>query len=366
MGDIDYRRLFDLSLDLVCIAGLDGFFKRVNPAWTLVMGWSEPELLERPVADFMHPEDRARTLEARANLARGVPVRGLENRYRCKDGSYRWLSWQSSIELGSQRVYAVARDITERRRLDQEQLVYRKLEATGLLAGGMAHDFNNLLASVRLSLDMIPISGPFNNAQREFLQRARESIHGANALTRQLITLAQGDVSARRVIDLKPLLPQIVDTALLGSTIRAEFRIAPDLARVEVDEAQISQAISGIVMNAREATPAGHGIRIEAENASYPGLSIGGLVGDYVRIRIIDEGPGIPADIMAKVFDPYFSTKERGSRKGMGLGLAICRSVLQKHGGSVEIDSPAGGGTVVTCELPLARATPSSPGAPAV
>src|SRR5438045_1439230 len=94
----DYNRMFNLSLDLLCIAGLDGYFKRVNPSWTRVLGWSEAELLSRPVADFIHPEDRERTLQARANLAKGIPLRGFENRYLCKDGSHRWLSWQSNLE----------------------------------------------------------------------------------------------------------------------------------------------------------------------------------------------------------------------------------------------------------------------------
>lgn len=351
--EIDYQRLFDLSLDLVCVAGLDGYFKRVNPSWTRTLGWSQAELLARPVADFMHPEDRDRTLLARAGLAKGMPVRGLENRYLCKDGSFRWLSWQSSIELGSQRVYAVARDITERRQRDQEHLVFTKLECTGLMAGGIAHDFNNLLGGLLLGLDMVPVCGPLNEEQHLYWQRARDSVMAATSLTRQLIIFANADRSERQVVALDALLLQAVDAALLGSSIRCELRLEPTLWNVEVDEGQVSQVISGIVLNAREAMGASGSIRLEAENVLLPSASgESAAPTKFVRVRVIDSGAGIPPEILPKVFDPYFSTKQRGSRKGMGLGLTICRSVIQKHGGTIGIDSTPGRGTVVTFELP--------------
>jgi PAS domain S-box-containing protein len=130
----DRERHFDLSIDLLCIAGLDGYFRRVNASWTRVLGWSQSELLAQPVESFMHPDDRAQTLRARAGLAQGAPVRGLENRYRCKDGSYRWLSWQSTIEPGGSTVFAVARDITEQRRIEQELLVTGKPESTTIFS----------------------------------------------------------------------------------------------------------------------------------------------------------------------------------------------------------------------------------------
>ncbi len=365
-ADRDRDRLFDLSLDLLCIAGLDGYFKQVNPSWTRVLGWSKEELLSRPVADFMHPEDRERTLRARADLARGIPVRGLENRYLCKDGSYRWLAWQSSVEPGASTIFAVARDITERRQSDQEHLILSKLESTGILAGGIAHDFNNLLTNLQLNLEMIGLTGPLAPPQKQHVSQARETLHAARALTEQLLTFAQGGVSAHRIVDLKNLLQQSLDVALSGSNVRGESALAPDLWSVEVDEAQIGQVIRNLVLNAREAMPDGGTVRLRAENAVLDVAHSGDAApGDYVRITVADEGSGIPPEVLPKIFDPYFSTKQRGAQKGMGLGLTICHSVLQKHGGLIAVESRPGHGTTVLCHLPAAHAHAAPPVPPA-
>jgi len=352
----DYQHLFDLSLDLLCIAGLDGYFRRVNPSWTRVLGWSEAELLAQPVVCFIHPEDVALTLKAREGLDRGIPVRGLENRYRCKDGSYRWFSWQSVAVPEAATVFAVARDITEQRQLEHERLILSKLESTGILAGGLAHDFNNLLASLMLNLEMISLCASTTAEQESYLLQAQQTIQSAKALTLQLIAFAEGGVTARRVVPLGALLEKSFDIALRGSALRGECEIAPDLWPADVDEGQLGQIIRNLVLNAREATAAGGRVRLRAENLrldATTGLDL--PVGDYVRIQVSDDGAGIPDDVLPKIFDPYFSTKQRSTQKGMGLGLTICRTVIQKHGGTIAVDSRPNRGTTVTCLLPARR-----------
>ena len=351
-AEADFTRLFDLSLDLLCVAGFDGYFRRVNPSWTRVLGWSEAELLSRPVAEFMHPDDRERTLAARAALARGTPVQGLENRYVCKDGTYRWLAWQSVAEPEATTVFAVARDITDRRRAEQDQLVLSKLEAAGVLAAGIAHDFNNLLASLTLNVDMVPHSGPITSEQAAYLKQAKHSLHAASALTAQLIALVDGGVARREVCDLKRLLEVSLDLALDGSGLRRECRLAHDLWPVEVDETRIAQVIRGLVLNAREATPGGGTVGLAAENVVLPAANPGDPARDWVRIRVTDTGSGIAPEIVPKVFDPYFSTKQRGAQKGMGLGLTHCRVVVREHGGTIAIESLPNAGTTVTVCLP--------------
>lgn len=351
-AEADFTRLFNLSLDLLCVAGFDGYFRRVNPSWTRVLGWSEAELLSRPVAEFMHPDDRERTLAARAALARGTPVQGLENRYVCKDGSYRWLAWQSVAEPGATTVFAVARDITERRRAEQEQLVLSKLEAAGVLAAGIAHDFNNLLASLTLNVDMVPHAGPVTPEQTVFLEQARRSLGAACALTGQLIALVDGGVAKREVCDLRRILEVSLDLALEGSGLRREWRLADDLWPVEVDEARIAQVIRGLVLNAREATAVGGTVSLEAANVILPAPNPADSAREWVRIRVTDTGSGIAPEILPKIFDPYFSTKQRGAQKGMGLGLTHCRVVIREHGGTIAIESRLNAGTTVTVCLP--------------
>jgi PAS domain S-box-containing protein len=352
----DRARHFKHSIDLLCIAGLDGYFKEVNPSWTRVLGWTREELLIRPVEDFMHPDDRTRTLQARANLAKGVPVRELENRYICKDGSYRWLSWQSSIEPGGSTVFAVARDITERRQVENEHLILSKLKSTGVLAGGIAHDFNNLLTGIMLNLEMLRLTGEMNAEQKKHIQQALDTANAAHAVTQQLLTFSSGGDSARKTLDLRVLLQQSLDLGLSGSNSRGEPQFPPDLWPAEIDEDQIAQVIRNLVLNAREAMPSGGTVVLRAENLTLNvshGLDL--APGNYLCISVTDEGAGIPAEILPKIFDPYFSTKERGIQKGMGLGLTICHSVIQKHGGTIKINSAVGRGTTVLCYLPASE-----------
>ncbi|PTY03652.1 hypothetical protein DB347_20675 [Opitutaceae bacterium EW11] len=355
LAEADLNRLFNLSLDLLCLAGTDGYFKRVNPSWSRVLGWSEAELLARPVHEFMHPDDRERTLKAREALIAGEPVRGLENRYLCKDGTYRWLSWQSSFAPETGTVFAVARDVTERRRLDEERLVVSKLEATGIMAGGVAHDFNNLLAGMLLSLEMVNLLG-LTSEQERYLRKATQAIDAAKALTWQLIMFADRGSAALEICDLAPLLHAAADEALQGTAVPLACEIATDLWRAEVDASQIGKVIHALLMNAREATPDSGSVKLRAENIVLDsGAAPERLSGKYVRITVSDTGTGIAPEILPKIFDPYFSTKRRGDQKGMGLGLTICRSILRRHGGSISVESRLGEGTTVVCHLPALR-----------
>lgn len=357
-----FDEFFHHSLDLLCVAGIDdGYFKRVNPSWTRVLGWTEAELLARPVHEIMHPADRARTLEARAELARGVPVRGLENRYLCKGGGFRWLSWQSITDPGRRLVFGIARDITEQRQLEQERLVVGKLESTGLLAGGMAHDYNNLLAALRLNLDMFELSDPLTVTQRQLVRQAKATVDAAATLTRQLLTFVDRDVSGTTPLDVGTLVRQAIDASLSGGAFRVIRQIAADLAVVRGNATQLTQVWRGILLNAREASPPNGSIEIRAENLSTDAPLPAGLKpGRYVCVSIRDYGPGIPAEIMPQIFDPYFSTKERGQQKGMGLGLTLSRIILSRHRGAITVDSSPGEGTTVTCYLPAIDAALAS------
>jgi PAS domain S-box-containing protein len=353
LPESDYDRLFRLSLDFICVAGLDGYFRRVNPTWSRVLGWSEAELLSRPVSDFMHPEDRERTLQARENLARGTPLRHFENRYRCKDGSFRWLSWQSVAEPGAGLVFAIARDVTEQREMDRERVLMNKLESIGIFAGGVAHDFNNLLAGLLLNVEMVPLCGPLTPAQDEHLEQARRAVLTAKDLTQQLLTFASADVAARRIQPIGELVRSSTELVLRHSPVRGDCEIDPDLWPVPANGTQLAQVLRGLILNAREASAPGGRVRVRAENTGRetpppPGLP----AGNYVRVTITDEGAGIPEHVLPKVFDPYFSTKDRGAQKGMGLGLTLCRALISRHGGTIALTSRPGHGTTVVFHLP--------------
>lgn len=155
-------RLFDLSLDLLSIANFDGWFTHVNPAWTRCLGWTAEELTGRPLIDFVHPDDREATLSARSRILPGRPLRDFENRYLCKDGSFRWLSWSVHPQVDTQQVISVVRDITDRKREEAERLLLearvaraQRMESIGTLAAGIAHDLNNVLAPITLSIAVL-------------------------------------------------------------------------------------------------------------------------------------------------------------------------------------------------------------------
>ncbi|MBK8475526.1 MAG: response regulator [Opitutaceae bacterium] len=177
----------------------------------------------------------------------------------------------------------------------------------------------------------------------------------ARGLTQQLLTFSKGGTPILKVTALPDLIRDAARPAVSGSQVRCDFQLAEDLWPVIADEGQIGQVVRNMVFNAREAMPNGGGISIRAENVTrrtpeMPALPAGG----YVRVSIADRGVGIPAEVLPSIFDPYFSTKERGERKGMGLGLTICHTIVQKHGGAITVKSVPGEGSTFDVYLPAA------------
>jgi CheY-like chemotaxis protein len=189
----------------------------------------------------------------------------------------------------------------------------------------------------------------------------------ARALTQQLITFADGGAPVRRTISLMQVIEESTRVALSGSGVGCEFSLADDLWSVSADEGQMGQVIRNMVLNAREAMPRGGTIFIRAENTVLGAHDLRSLpAGQYIRLSIEDRGGGIAKEVLPKIFDPYFSTKERGQQKGMGLGLTICHTVVKKHGGAIAVESKVGVGTTFHVYLPACREMPRDQNAPAV
>jgi PAS domain S-box-containing protein len=247
-------------------------------------------------------------------------------------------------------------DVTVRKQAEKDRLVLGKLESTGILAGGIAHDFNNLLAGILMNLEMAQSSESSAQDVAVSLMEAKHAVLAAKVLTQQLITFSRGGSSVRQPTDLGPVLRESVPLALSGSNVRSEIFLAADLWRVEVDAGQIGQVIRNLVLNAREAMPGGGVVSLRAENVALsPGCGPALPPGEYVQIRVADQGYGIAPEVLPKIFDPYFSTKLRGTQKGMGLGLTICHSVVQKHAGAITVESTLAAGTTFHVFLPASR-----------
>jgi len=250
-------------------------------------------------------------------------------------------------------VTTIARNITDRKRIEENANTIRKLESVGILAGGIAHDFNNLLTAILGYIDLAKIHLDPGEIAYEKLVSVESASQQAKELTQRLISLSPGATPFRKKISLVGLINDCTAFALDSSNIKNIITVPDDLWKVEADEEQIRQVIHNLLLNAKEASSEDREITIRAENiatTSADGLPIN--PGKYVRLSIQDIGCGIPKANLQRIFDPYFTMKEMGAVKGMGLGLAVCHSIIQRHDGCIAVDSEEGKGTVVHIYLP--------------
>ncbi|MBU1486559.1 response regulator [bacterium] len=246
----------------------------------------------------------------------------------------------------------VFRDVTEKRKTQEEFQRTERLESIGLLAGGIAHDFNNILSAILLNAQVAKMSAKEDAAK--YLEGIEKGIHRAASLTHQLLTFAKGGAPIKEAVTISELLIESAEFALHGSNTRPVFFLADNLFSTEIDRAQISQVINNLVINADQAMPEGGIIEIKVENVisgKEEGLPLELEKGKYVRISIKDTGVGIPREEFAKVFDPYWTTKHKGS----GLGLTTVFSIIKKHDGYITLDSELGVGTTFYLYLPACK-----------
>jgi len=258
------------------------------------------------------------------------------------------LDWDSNM-LG---VVIVFRDITHEKRIESELFKVMKLESVGVLAGGIAHDFNNILAAILGNIEVAAfrIAGKDEGATA-LLAEAQKAIMRASYLTKQLLTFSKGGNPVKDSASLPAVIQDSADFVLHGSKVGCEYHFPKDLWKAEVDIGQISQVIQNIILNAKHAMPEGGKIIISGANISDPASEplLKSQEGCYVRLTIKDSGSGIPQEIIDRIFDPYFTTKETGN----GLGLAICHSIIRKHNGHLLVQSEPDQGTTFTIYLPV-------------
>jgi PAS domain S-box-containing protein len=334
--------------------GYDGFFKDVNPAWERVLGWSPQDLVNRRYLDFIHAEDRETTARELQRLNEGEPHVRLENRFRCKDGAYRSLSW---VFVGTQdrnAFYAVAHDETERRQLEVQFYQAQRTEALGRLAGGIAHDFNNLLGVILGFCEFLQDRVRGDEAARRHLEQIQKAGQSAAQLTRQLLAYSRRQPLAPQVLNTNDVLSGMekILRRVIGEDIELFLFPAADLGRVKVDPGQLEQVILNLAVNAREAMPRGGVLTIETLNTtldeSYAQGHAGVNPGDYVMLVISDTGVGMDSATQARVFEPFFTTKEQGT----GLGLATVYGIVKQSGGFIWVYSEPGKGTTFKIYFP--------------
>lgn len=255
-------------------------------------------------------------------------------------------------------------DVTDRYRLETEQIKIDKLESIGTLAGGIAHDFNNLLQGVFGYLSMAKLAIDNKTEALAALEQAEKALGLSTKLTMQFLTFSKGGKPVRNRAEIRSIIDNAVKFALSGSRCECRLQVAEGLWQAKVDEGQISQVIQNIVLNAAQAMAEGGRIEVVARNvqAADNDLPPELAAGDYVEISISDNGPGIPPQLLGKIFDPYFTTKEKGS----GLGLATSYSIVRNHNGLIKVHSETDRGTTFLLWLPAIRGESSKGQSPPV
>ncbi len=474
----EFYKFFQMSSDLMMIGKLGGRVVKVNQGMVDALGYSEEEFRTMQLGELVHPDDKLATIEEQQRQVAAGKTIDFENRYRCKDGSWRWLSWRAHYDDKTKMSYATARDITESKRVHEElrhqqelysalvrntedvimqfdrehrhtyvnpavvkalslqpadflgrthqemgfpqdlchlwehalervfvtgepystffdaensngavridwnafpglvengevQSVFtvsrditqykkveeelrrmQKLNSLGVLAGGIAHDFNNILTIMFGNIALAKNFIPQDHKSYSSLEQAEIAFQRATHLTSQLLTFAKGGEPVVQDVSISALIDEVVHFDLSGSNVRLMFTPSPGLWQARVDKGQISQVFSNLATNANQAMPGGGHLYITIENAVLEWGDLSGMApGKYLKFVVRDEGIGIRQADIDKIFDPYFSTKQKGS----GLGLATVYSIVTRHGGHISVQSSPGNGTAFTLYLPASE-----------
>ena len=347
-----YRTLFEQSPDGVLL--VDPLTKkpiRFNSAAYQQLGYNREEFAALSMADI-DVIDSLEDVERRTQTFLQHGSSTFETLHRTKDGQLRnVLVTGKTISIGGDNfILTIFRDITAAKKMEEELLKSQKLESVGVLAGGIAHDFNNLLTAIVGNISLAANCLEPGSRPGMLLASSEKACMRARDLTQQLLTFAKGGSPAKQLASLAEIVRESASFALRGSGTSCEFLIPDDLWNAEVDKGQISQVIHNLMINAEQAMSGAGVIRVSCANvAGIPGSNTEHLV----RIDIQDTGIGIQQEYLQKVFDPYFTTKQKGS----GLGLASSYSIIRKHDGRIEVESTPGVGTTFHVYLPAVAET---------
>jgi PAS domain S-box-containing protein len=371
-----FRIAFATSPDAMNIVRVrDGVYVEVNDAFVRLTGWTADEMVGHTAEERELWVDREQRAALRERLLGGEPAINVEASFRRKDGAtVLGLISARAVEIGGVLHLLVAvRDVTNQRREEQERQALveqlrhaQKLEAIGRLTGGVAHDFNNVLTSILSSAQLVKEALPAECPARADVVQIESDARRAAELTRQLLAIARRHEDAPQVFriedrarSLEKLLRRV-----MGASISVETRLADAGWSVFVDPGQVEQVILNLAVNARDAMAAGGRLTIVTENVAVhaaPARPGDPLPGEYVLVTVADTGAGMPPEVLARAFEPFFSTK---GEHGTGLGLATCAEIVRQAGGSIAVESTPGRGTSFRIYLPRAAATAGPPEAP--
>ncbi len=348
-----------ISPDLLGVTNADGYFRSANPAWTDTLGWSADEIASTPFLEFIHPNDLHRTIRGFQALMNGEALLRFENRYRHKDGSYRWISWVAVPDRGS--FYCSGRDITPERAGAASLIVAeealrqsQKIEALGQLTGGVAHDFNNLLTVISGSVELLRRQNLTEERRERYINAIADTAARATRLTSQLLAFARQQSLQPEPFDVVASIAAATDMmqSLSGPRVRIEITASDVPCGINADRNQFDTAIVNMAVNARDAMKGDGWLVIDVRLTD--GLPVvrghPAVEGPFVAVTLTDTGSGMTPERMEHIFEPFFTTK--GVGEGTGLGLSQVFGFAKQSGGEIAVDSDVGKGTSFILYLP--------------
>ncbi|EMG38445.1 PAS domain S-box [Desulfocurvibacter africanus PCS] len=348
-------RYFTLSLDLLCIADTDGYFRRLNPEWENTLGYSLAELEGKRFLDFVHPDDIAATVVATTSLAAQKQVSKFVNRYRTRSGDYRWIEWNSISE--GNLVYAAARDITERKDLEDalreaKSQAEAANRAKGEFLANMSHEIRTPMSGIMGLTDML-LDSEATPVQRRHLELVRGSARTLMSIVNDILDFSKIE-AGQLTIDREAFTPRTLIEEVCGRfepmAKQKELRLTCAVdeavpANLVSDPRRLSQIMTNLVGNAIKFTQLGEvAVRLQADTAD-----------KLLTLSVSDSGPGIPKDKLTRLFQRFSQLDSSPAKKaaGTGLGLAICKGLVQALGGDIRVESELGAGSVFTVRIPM-------------
>ncbi len=357
-----FRLITENAVDMIAVVDTNGHRLYNSPSYEKILGYSIEELYATRSSEQVHPEDREKVEKAAADAQRTGVGTNLEYRMRHKDGSWRTLESRASavVKHGHvERLVIVNRDVTERKRLEEQFRQSQKMEAVGRLSGGVAHDFNNLLGVIIGYGEVLQEGTVQDSPMRPCIDEMLKAGHRAAGLTRQLLAFSRQQVMDPRILDLNLVVKDMEKMLkrLIGEDIHLVTRLDSALANIKADPGQVEQVLMNLAVNARDAMPQGGELVIETSNyyidaefaRRYPYPMV---LGHYVQLTVRDTGVGMDAVTRNRVFEPFFTTKDKG--KGTGLGLSMVYGVVKQSGGYIDVQSELGQGATFRILLPIA------------
>jgi len=363
-----FFKVFSTSPDALSLTRLtDGLMLEVNPTFVSFTGYGKEELVGKTTVEAGLWVDPTVRDQVTREIAEHGEVVNLEVSFRRKDGStFPTLFSARPIDVfGQSCLLVTARDISDRKLLEEKLRQSLKMESIGRLAGGVAHDFNNKLTVILAYSEMALLEVPREQRLWRYLSEVFKAAEHSRDLTAQLLAFSRQQVISPKEMDLNAFIRDTQRTLprLIGEDVVVTYLLDPELWRVRIDPTQLDQIVMNLSINARDAMPAGGSLHISTANIGideeYCQEQLDAKPGQYVRLTFSDTGYGMDKKTLKHIFEPFFTTKEVG--KGTGLGLATVYGIITQNGGFIEVESTPGRGTVFHIYLPRHMAPPSEP-----